>query len=277
MIDRGRRWTIVVPWLLTIGLFIALISTAIVAGQTPDIGGGGPALIVFFGLIGLWGVANATVGAIIASRRPGNRIGQILMAGGPLVIGVFLGFLISAVRGLTFGHSDHLGALAGWWAAVTIFPAILIAWPLVAVLFPDGRLPGAIWRWPVAVVAVGEIAISGISAVRVGPVAPGLADNPFGVLSLSADVAAFLGLVGTVLVVLSLALAFTAIGVRWRRGNRVVRAQLKWLLGALAVGAILFPLGFGGDVVSVFDFLGVASATLVPIAIGDRRAAIPPL
>ena len=224
--------------------------------------------MVFFGLIGLWGVANATVGAIIASRRPGNRIGRILMAGGPLVIGVFLGFLVSAIRGLTAGPTDLLGAMAGWWAAVTIFPAILVAWPLVAVLFPDGRLPGPNWRLPVAVIAVCEVVISGINAITVGPVAPGLANNPFGVLSLSPGVVAYLGLVGTVLVVVSLGLAFTAIGVRWHRGNRLVRAQLKWLLGALAIGGILFPLGFGGDVVSIFDYLGVASATLVPISIG---------
>jgi hypothetical protein len=263
------RASIVAPWLITVALFIGLIAAAAVAGQHPGIGGGGPAqLVAFFGLIGLWGVANATVGAIIASRRPDNRIGRILQAGGPLVIGVFLGFLISALRVVTVGRDDLLGALAGWWAAVTIFPAILIAWPLMAIMFPDGRLPAPRWRGPVALVTVGEIAISGIAAITVGPIAPGLPDNPIGVLSLAPGVVAFLGLAGAALVVLSLALAFTAIGVRWHRGDLVLRAQLKWLLGALGVGAILFPLGFGGEVVNILDFLGVASAMLVPIAIG---------
>ena len=271
MIDRGKlmRWSIVAPWLLTVGLFVALVGVAAVAGQHPEFGGGGTAaLVAFFGLIGVWGVANATVGAIIASRRPEIRIGRILQAGGPLVIGVFLGFLVSATRSLAAGPGDLLGALAGWWAAVSIFPAILIAWPLVAVLFPDGRLPGPHWRWPAILVAVGEVAVSGIAAITVGPVAPGLPDNPFGVLNLASSSVAILGLIGTALVVLSLALAFLAIAVRWRQGNRLVRAQLKWLLGALAVGGILFPIGFGGDVVNVLDFLGVGSATLVPIAIG---------
>ncbi|HEX2756299.1 MAG TPA: hypothetical protein VHM48_12595 [Candidatus Limnocylindrales bacterium] len=262
------RWSILAPWLITIALFLGLVATAAVAGQHPGIGGGGAELVAFFGLIGIWGVANATVGALIASRRPENRIGRILQAGGPLVIGVFLGFLISAIRAVTAGPGDLLGALAGWWAAVTIFPAILVAWPLVAILFPDGRLPGTRWRGPVVFIAIGEVAISGIAAITVGPVAPGLPDNPLGVLSLTPGIMTLLGLGGTALLVLSLVLAVTAIGVRWHRGDRLLRAQLKWLLGALGVGAVLFPLGFGGEVVNPLDFLGVASATLMPIGIG---------
>jgi hypothetical protein len=268
MIDR-MHWTIVAPWLLSVGLFVALLGAAAVASQHPDFGGGAPAeVVVFAGLVGLWGVTNATVGAIIASRRPENRIGRILLAGGPLIVSVFLGFMLSAVRGLTAGPTDLLGALAGWWAAVTIFPAILVAWPLVAILFPDGKLPGTKWRWPVAIVVVGEIVISGINAVTIGPVAVGLPDNPFGVLSLSPGVVAFLGMVGAILIVISVGLALTAIAVRWRRGDRLMRAQLKWLLGALAVGGVLFPLAFGGDVATVLDLVGVASPTLLPIAIG---------
>lgn len=263
------RASILAPWLATIGLFIALVATAAVAGQHPGIGGGDSVqLVTFFGLIGIWGVANATVGALIASRRPDNRVGRILQAGGLLVIGVFLGFLVSAVRAVTAEPGDLLGAVAGWWAAVTIFPAILVAWPLMAILFPDGRLPGPRWRGPVAIVTIGEVAISVVAAGTVGPVAPGLPDNPFGVLAVAPDVAALFGVAGAALIVVSLGLAFTAIGIRWHRGDRRLRAQLKWLLCALGVGAILFPLGFGGDVVNALDFLGVGSATLVPIAIG---------
>ena len=175
--------------------------------------------------------------------------------------------MLSAARGLTAGPTDLVGALAGWWAAVTIFPAIVVAWPLVAILFPDGRLPGRNWRWPVAIVLVGVAVIAAINAITIGPVSIGLPDNPFGVLPLSADAVAFLGLVGAILVVLSLVLALTAIGVRWRRGERLMRAQLKWLLGALAVGGILFPLGFGGGLANGMDLVAVATQRC-SIAIG---------
>jgi hypothetical protein len=262
------RWFVVLPWALAIGLFACLLATAVIAGQTPGFGGGEAIeLVAFFSLIGLWGVADATMGALIVLRRPRNPIGRLLLAGGPLIISVFLGFALSGLRTLTAGSEDMLGGLAGWWASIAFFPALLIAWPLVAILFPDGHLPSPRWRWPLIFVIVGEGAVSGISALRTGPVSPGLPDNPFGVLTLSADMSTVVGVVGTVLFGLSLVLAVTAIGVRWRRGDLQTRAQLKWLLGAVALGVVLFPLGFGGDEFNVLDLLGVGSATLVPIAI----------
>jgi hypothetical protein len=262
------RWFVVLPWALAIGLFACLLAAAVIAGQTPDFGGGGAIeLVAFFGIIGLWGVANATMGALIVLRRPRNPIGRLLLVGGPLVISVFLGFALSGLRTLIAGSEDLLGGLAGWWASIAFFPALLIAWPLIAILFPDGRLPSPRWRLPVISIVVGEGIVSGISALRQGPVSPGLPDNPFGVLSLSDVVSSVVGVVGTVLFVASLVLAVAAIAVRWRRGDLLTRAQLKWLLGAVALGLVLFPLGFGGDVFNILDLLGVGSASLVPIAI----------
>ena len=258
MTIRSIRWSIVLPWTFTIGLFVTLLRTAVIVGQTE--------FVAFFGLIGLWGVAEATMGALILSRRPRNPIGRLLQVGGPLIISVFLGFAIGGIQTMTAGSADLLGALAGWWASISIFPALLIAWPLVAIVFPDGRLPSPRWRWPVTLVIVGEAAVSGISAIRAGPVSPGLPDNPFGALTLSAGVTAVVGVVGTLLFVLSLVLAITAIGVRWHRGDLPTRAQLKWLLGAVVVGVVLFPLSLW-DGFNVLDLLGIGGATLVPIAI----------
>jgi hypothetical protein len=264
----ARRWFVVVPWALAIGLFACLLAAAVIAGQTPDFGGGEAIeLVAFFGIIGLWGVANATMGALIVLRRPRNPIGRLLLVGGPLIISVFLGFTLSGLRNLTAGSEDLLGGLAGWWASIAFFPALLIAWPLIAILFPDGRLPSRRWRLPVISIVVGEGVVSGVSAIRQGPVSPGLPDNPFGVLSLSDAMSSVVGVGGTVLFLASLVLAFAAIAVRWRRGDVLTRAQLKWLLGAVALGVVLFPLGFGGDVFNVLDLLGVASASLIPIAI----------
>jgi hypothetical protein len=264
----AQRWFVVLPWALAIGLFSCLLATAVIAGQTPGFGGGEPIeLVAFFGLIGLWGVTDATMGALIVHRRSTNPIGRLLLAGGPLIISVFLGFALSGVRTLTAGSEDLLGGLAGWWASVAFFPALLIAWPLIAILFPDGRLPSPRWRLPVASVIVGEGIVSGVSAIRQGPVSPGLPDNPFGVLSLPPAVDMVVGVAGTVLFVVSLVLAVAAIAVRWHRGDVLVRAQLKWLLGAVALGLVLFPLGFGGETFNILDLLGVGSASLVPVAI----------
>jgi len=258
------RWSIVVPWALTVGLFIALLSAAAIGGAFWI---GSVESVALFGLIGLWALANATVGAIIVTRRPSNRIGRILQAGGPLVIGAALGYLISAIQMVTVGPADALGAVAGWWASVSFLPAIMIALPLVVILFPDGRLPGPRWRWPVLLVTGSEVGVSAVHALTVGPVDDHLPNNPFGVLRVPTEVSATLFVVGPLLLFASLGIAVTAIGVRWYRGDRPARAQLKWLLGAAAVFGILIPLTFGGGAPNVLDYLGIASATLLPISI----------
>jgi len=258
------RWSIAVPWALTLGLFVALLIAAAIGGASWI---GSVESMTLFGLVGLWGVADATVGAIILTRRPGNRIGRILQLGGPLVIGAVLGYLVSATRILTSGPADPIAAVGGWWASVSFLPAIMTALPLVVVLFPDGHLPGARWRLPVLLVTGGEVSVSAVHAITTGPVGEDLPNNPFGLLSVPPVVSATLLLVGTLLLFASFAIAFAAVGVRWHRGDRAARAQLKWLLGAAAVSAILVPASFGGGPPNLLDYLGIASATLLPISI----------
>jgi hypothetical protein len=259
-------WTIVVPWLVTVGMGVAL---GAIGGQVAGLPGTANVVAVVAGLIliGLWGVANGTVGAMIAWRRPGNRIGRILQAGGLLVSAVFLGFAVSAIRTPTAGSDDLLAAVAAYSAGLTTYPAVFIAFPLVGIMFPDGRPPGRRWWWPVGLVAGGLAAITVLFALAAGPLGDGLADNPFGVLPVPRDVIAAGESIGQLLLVVSMGLAVSAIAVRWRRGNPVERAQLKWLLGAVAVAAIVFPLSFGsGDEIAFL--LAPASALLVPVAIG---------
>ena len=258
------RWSIVLPWALTVGLFVALLAAANEAGRSWV---GSVELVALLGLVGLWGVADATVGAIIVARRPDNRIGRLLQAGGPLVIAAVLGYMVSAVRIFSAAPGDPVGAIAGWWAAISFLPAIMLALPLVAILFPDGRLPGPRWRGPVLLIVGGEVTVSAVLAITAGPVGQDLPDNPFGLISLPAAVVNIAPMIGEVLLFASFALAVVAIGLRWRRGDAPARAQLKWLLGAAAIFATLFPLSFGAGEPNVLDYLGIASATLLPISI----------
>jgi hypothetical protein len=59
------RWFVVLPWVLTIGLFACLLAMAVIAGQTHDFEGGeATELVAFFGLIGLWGVLDRVGGEL---------------------------------------------------------------------------------------------------------------------------------------------------------------------------------------------------------------------
>ena len=267
--SASGTFSIAGPWLLAVGLFVALLATGAVAASNDPLMNLGT--LGFFVVIGLWGLVQASVGALIAWRRPENRIGRLLQVSGPLILSVFLAFIGASVRTVAIGPEDLVGGIAGWWAATTILPAIYIAFPLVGILFPDGRLPGPRWRLPVGTVTAALLAVSPVYAFAMGPLGPELPDNPFGLFAVSAEVRELAGLVGTLALVVAMALAVVAIAVRWRRGSRVERSQLKWLFAALVVAGVLFPLTFGSSAFEGSSFLtnlSVASVLLIPVAIG---------
>jgi len=266
-VSQMKVASIAAPWLLAVGLYVALISTGLGVMDAPT--------LAFMVVIGAWGVAQATVGALIAFRRPDNRIGRVLQVSGPLVVSVFLGYALAAVRPFTHGPDDPLGAVAGWWASTTIFLAIYLAFPLIGILFPDGRLPGPRWRLPILIITAIEVGVSAMFSLAAGPLSPGLPDNPFGFVAISAEARAGAGAVGPIALVAGMGLAVAGIAIRWRRGNHQERSQLKWLFAALLVAGIAFPLTFGSrfeDATTagpeVLTTLGVSTVILIPVAIG---------
>ncbi|MDP9225400.1 MAG: hypothetical protein M3P18_16460, partial [Actinomycetota bacterium] len=99
--------------------------------------------------------APASVGAVIAGRRPGNAIGWILVLGA-----LSLATVLAASPYAWVALDANPGSLPGGsWAALvsSLWPAFF-AWPLaVAFVFPDGRLPSGRWR-PYALFAAGSMA-----------------------------------------------------------------------------------------------------------------------
>jgi hypothetical protein len=266
-VSRSKIASIAAPWLLALALYAAMLATG--AGVM-DL-----ETFAFMVVIGAWGVAQATVGALIAFRRPDNRMGRVLQISGPLVVSVFFGFVFAGIRSFTNGPDDFLAALAGWWASTTIFLAIYLAFPVVGILYPDGRLPGPGWRIPILAITAVEVGVSCMNSVAAGPLSPGLPNNPFGFLVIPTDVRAGADLAGPGALVVGMALAIAAIAIRWRRGSQLERSQLKWLFAALLVAGVAFPFTFGGrtegstDVgPTVLKTLGVSSVILIPVAIG---------
>ena len=216
-------------------------------------------------------VVYATVGFVVARRQPGNPIGWILIT-------FILLFLLSGVSGgyavlyYRFGHHGLplapvavvLGAL---WA-----PALLL-FPVVILLFPDGRLAARRWGWVLrAYVVAGVLASVAVFAPAVTAVARHdvridaagnliSAGRHGGLLA----VAAPLGL-GLILVIV---LSFVAHQVlSWRRATGERRQQLKWLAtgAAVTVGTIVASLGISSTSVAG-EILGIGLAAL-PVSIG---------
>jgi hypothetical protein len=217
-------------------------------------------------------VVYAAVGFVVARRQPGNPIGWILITW--IVV-----FLLSGVAGgyaalyYRFGHrglplAPVAVVLGPLWA-----PALLL-FPVVILLFPDGRLAARRWRWVLrAYVVAGALASAAVFAPAVTAVARhdvriDAAGNlistgrPHGGLL---AVAAPLGL-GLILVIV---LSFVAHQVfSWRRATGERRQQLKWLATGAVVTLVVVAASLGFSSTSVVgEILGIGLAAL-PVGIG---------
>ena len=211
-------------------LFLAaLVLLAFAAGQA----GSDISLFAFVPLL-------AAIGFVVARRQPGNPLGWMFLALAALsALGPAAGAY--AVLSYRLGHHLPLAAaavfLALWWCP------LIVTFPLVILLFPDGRLPSPRWRpvlwgylavgacWPVSIYAV---AISAVAAGDIQIIPGGdlrAVDYPAGS---SAWLGSFEGVILLVLAVFWLVIVASQV-LAWRHASGERRQQLKWLMSGAAV------------------------------------------
>ena len=263
-----RTFVVAVVWAIT--ALGAAFMTAL-AVTISEVAVTGPWLAIFTALSAVV-VTFASVGAILALRRPRNVVGLVLQASGPLLVTTFCGFLLGAWFTEVNGPDDPLAVFASVVASVTVSPTMIVVGPALALLFPDGHLPGPRWRRPVA--AIGFVLMVGtiMMMTRPGPMNVGLANNPFGIRGPAwVDPVSTIGLGLTFLMLAAaLFLAVAATVVRFRRGGRGDREQIKWFVAANAVTVALLLVITVDPALDVtwFDAIGIASIALPPIAVG---------
>jgi signal transduction histidine kinase len=211
-------------------------------------------------------LAWSAIGAVIASRHPGNAIGWVLS-------GIAL---VWAIEDLMFGYAtyaivSHPGSLpAGVFAALTynnIFFIAELLLVLLFLLFPDGRALSPRWRaigW-VALLATAVMFLG--SYVIAGPVEGFGIQNPYAILpgpEVFGWVTFFL-LFGTVIA------SVVALVVRLRRARGDERQQLRWFVYAAAFLPVSFAFAFFGtnrttDLISAA--LLIIAITGIPVAAG---------
>jgi hypothetical protein len=186
----------------------------------------------------------AIVGALIAARRPGNRIGLLLLISALSFSSAQFAFLY-ANFGVEDGRPLPGQLLVAWLGSVLIWPTPT-ALMLLLLLFPDGRFLSRRWRL-VGWAAVSWCAVSiVITAVYPDLIAvPGVA-NPVGVSGAGAEVLRWLGS-SPAPVLVALALLFAAAGaslLRFRRARGIERQQLKWFAYAVVVAVVVVLLPY---------------------------------
>ena len=200
----------------------------------------------------------ATVGALLAWKRPGNPVGWLMSATGlAYAVGVSSVLLAHFPRALT------LAVWLGW-----IFLLGIGLCVFVVLLFPTGHLPSRRWR-PVAWAAGAGLAgwaLGSTFAPTILSYSPAMR-NPAGVTGLAGDIFKVMGLGGELLIPATGLAAVLSLAFRYRRARTAERAQLKWLVyaGALVVVAALAGAPAANNLQNALLSGAVA---LVPVAIG---------
>jgi two-component system NarL family sensor kinase len=257
--NRSRRTAAIAA--VAAGVVVAEVLTAIVAGVLSDLTWAQLDELLVFSNISL-GLVLAVAGWPIATHRPANPIGWLLLAGGVAYASTGAGIpLLACVA--EAGAADHpfwralaTFASGGWSWAVTTFI------PLALLFFPDGRLPGRRWRWIVAVAVAGGLAVFVVGVMagfttEVGvrgyfalePAEQGRLDTVGGIAFAVVPIVYLAAVVNMIL--------------RFRRGDERTRRQLLWVLLALLVVVVISAL----DPLLPDSYLSILPFALIPLAI----------
>jgi hypothetical protein len=259
-------WVAYALWLLAAVLAITNLVVGVRAPGVFDTLDTDPASgMTLFATLGAVGVSYATAGVLILRQRIRHLVGWLLLVSGPLFITVFS---MAAVGSLLIeaGHPAApwviLGASYGW------VPALLLAGPVLALIFPDGRLPGP--RWRVAVMVIGAVLAATLFTVLLRPGAlgpePNAPENPLAVDFLPDWVFAALDVSGALVLIGTLAIGVGAVVTRFRRAGPDERQQLKWFVFAVVVCAVVLPSSFFIESDALF-VVAVGVLILIPTSV----------
>jgi hypothetical protein len=214
-------------------------------------------------------VTAATVGAVLASRRPRHPVGWLLL-------GLGLSFCLASVTSSygRYGLVARPGALPGAAWLVGVQAAGVLAEPalvgFVLLLTPTGTLPSPRWRWWARFVAAAAATgvLAGMTSPR--PLYPEhpTVGNPLAVPALSA-----LFLPSALVVLVGVVVGAGSLVGRYRRARGTERLQLRWLALAAAVSTAalvvaILPIPLLGDGATWFAVGFGISLAVLPLATG---------
>src|SRR5215831_10101302 len=202
---------------------------------------------------GVMNLGVPVVGFVLASRRPGNCVGWLLLVGS-LALG--LGGFASAyaLHALVADPGSLPAGRAAAWLSSWIWVIAIAVLAFVFMLFPTGRLRSRRWR-PAAWFVGGALALAMAGALVT---ATRLWARPFptSIGQMGGPAVAF---APAVCVVAALAVGAAAVVVRFARSSGEERLQLKWFAAAAVLLIVSFAVGlpFSSGPVTVFNGLAV--------------------
>lgn len=206
------------------------------------------------------------LGRLIATRRPDNRFGWLL-----LVVALCFG-----LGGLGIGYLLRFGVTVPGAGLALVAAALFgvhygLVWIFVPLFFPDGRLPSPRWR-PLAWAGGVCIAVRALGVLF----APGIVDhavpvaNPLALPGAAGSAATAMAVGGTVATPVIAACALGSLVARRRSAPPAERLPLRWMAGGILLNAAGFiSILVAGDQHGHWSGLAVLSLLgAVPAAIG---------
>jgi hypothetical protein len=212
----------------------------------------------------------ATVGAVLAGRRPRHPVGWLMLA---------LGLSVT-LDGVTDSYARY-GLLASPGAVpavgqVRVLGDTFALWPacigFILLLTPTGSLPSPRWRWWAGIAVVAPLlwkaaTVLGIETAEFPPFYS--FRNPYFVPALGAPAIA-VALPALAITLLSVVVGGASLVVRSRHAKGEERQQLRWVASAAAVAAAGIPVAVAGISINSPAVVGVAvlgSAVVLCLAI----------
>ena len=226
-----------------------------------------------------YSAALGVVGFVVASRKPGNPLGWIMLAA-------------AAVSSLSQDASFYMvadyrlrhGGLPLGWVAVLAQPGwavSIVLSGLLVLLFPDGRPPSPRWRWVLWLyLAAATLYLVGVLVASVGAIAGHDirvdASGNLLVLSHPTGSSMWWGVVeGVFLPVVAVCWLGSVVAqvASYRRSSGIRRQQLKWLLAGSATALICVPLtvylsGMRGLPGLAGGITGAVALLAIPVCMG---------
>ena len=272
----GRFWSAssviaLVAGGLVLALVVVDVPLARLAHQSLN-ASGGSSPVWFSAALGV-------VGFVVASRKPGNPLGWIMLAA-------------ATVSSLSQDASFYMvadyrlrhGGLPLGWVAVLAQPGwavSIVLSGLLVLLFPDGRPPSPRWRWVLWLyLAAATLYLVGVLIASVGAIAGHDirvdASGNLLVLSHPTGSSMWWGVVeGVFLPVVAVCWlgSVVAQAASYRRSSGIRRLQLKWLLAGSATALICVPLtvflsGMRGLPGLAGGITGAVALLAIPVCMG---------
>src|SRR4051794_8772857 len=256
------RW---IAYVLAAAAGVEIVRGAVTVARSPD-----PAGVAYFAVGVAIGLASVVLGVLIAVRRPRNPVGSLLVLVGLVPIWVVVGDATTDVA----TRVPELADIPPWQAAFDGGSWMLLYVPaaLIALLFPDGRLPGPRWRWVVGALIAVPVLFDVLVAFDPTPYPPPYRHVPHPFPTPSEPYLTIITVGALALLPALLGLLFAAAGgmvVRYRReSDPVRRAQVKWF----ALGGLFLPATL---LLCWASYLFTGNADLVLLSLAATFVAIP--